>query len=47
MEIERLSEISLDYNYFFIDLWGVVHNGVNLFQNVPEVLSELKENFVL
>jgi HAD superfamily hydrolase (TIGR01459 family) len=43
MEIERLSEISLDYNYFFIDLWGVIHNGVNLFKNVPEVLSELKE----
>jgi len=41
-EIKELSKISLNYDVFFIDLWGVIHNGVNLLDNVLEVLENLK-----
>jgi HAD superfamily hydrolase (TIGR01459 family) len=43
-EIEKLSEICNKYDCFFIDLWGVVHNGVSLFKNVKETLNSLKKN---
>ncbi len=43
-EIVKLSEIYNKYDCFFIDLWGVVHNGVSLFKNVKETLNFLKEN---
>ena len=43
-EIEKLSEIYNKYDCFFIDLWGVIHNGVNLFKNVKETLNFLKKN---
>ena len=33
-QIQNLSEIHSEYECFFIDLWGVIHNGVNLFENV-------------
>ena len=31
------------YDLFFIDLWGVVHNGVKLYQESVEVLGKLLE----
>ena len=43
-EIEKLSEIYSKYDCFFIDLWGVIHNGVNIFKNVKETLNFLKKN---
>ena len=41
-EIKELSKISSNYDFFFIDLWGVIHNGVNLLNNVLEVMKNLK-----
>ena len=38
------------YDLFFIDLWGVVHNGINLYDYSIEVLDNLaaaKKEFVL
>ena len=41
-QIQNLSEIHNEYECFFIDLWGVIHNGVNLFENVLDTLTNLK-----
>ena len=38
------------YDLFFIDLWGVVHNGIELYENSINVLDNLaaaKKDFVL
>ena len=38
------------YDLFFIDLWGVVHNGIKLYENSIDVLDNLasaKKDFVL
>ena len=42
IQIQNLSEIHSEYECFFIDLWGVIHNGVNLFENVLDTLKFLK-----
>jgi len=39
-----------NYDIFYIDLWGVVHNGVTLHKNAIEVLEEItkaKKKYVL
>jgi ribonucleotide monophosphatase NagD (HAD superfamily) len=41
--IKGLVEICHKYNVFFIDLWGVVHNGVKLYSGAIEVLKNLKK----
>tara|TARA_B100001250_G_scaffold198224_1_gene170108 strand:- start:2354 stop:3169 length:816 start_codon:yes stop_codon:yes gene_type:complete len=38
-----LKSIVDKYNLFFIDLWGVVHNGINLYNNSVEVLENLSK----
>ena len=38
-----LREIANNYEIFFIDLWGVVHNGVSLNPGAIEVLDSLKK----
>ena len=48
--IKGLSQIHSKYNAFFIDLWGVIHNGVQLYPGAIDVLknlSELNKKFVL
>ena len=48
--IKGLSQIQGKYDAFFIDLWGVVHNGVELYPeaiNVLENLTKLNKRFVL
>ena len=30
------------YDLFFIDIWGVVHNGIKINNNASQTLSELK-----
>ncbi len=38
------------YDLFFIDLWGVVHNGIELYENSIDVLDKLaaeKKDFIL
>jgi len=32
------------YDLFFIDIWGVVHNGIKLYENAIKVLDELSNN---
>ena len=43
-KLNNLSEIENYYDIFFIDLWGVIHNGVSVFKNVIPVLENLKKN---
>ena len=42
-EIRKLEQIEDNYEIFLIDLWGVVHNGINLFTNVLEVFQDLNK----
>jgi HAD superfamily hydrolase (TIGR01459 family) len=50
LDLNGLQSIADNYDLFYIDLWGVVHNGVNLHEKAIVVLKELlKKNkmFVL
>ena len=41
-----LKSIFSEYDLFFIDIWGVVHNGIKLYENaikVLNVISNLKQ----
>ena len=42
-ELKSLSTILDSYDIFFIDLWGVIHNGISIFENVLPVLENLKK----
>ena len=39
-----LKSIFGEYDLFFIDIWGVVHNGIKLYENAIKVLDELSNN---
>ena len=41
LDKEGLSSIVDDYQLFYIDLWGVVHNGVSVHQEAINVLNEI------
>ena len=43
LKLSSLSEIIDSYDIFFIDLWGVIHNGIAVFENVIFVLENLKK----
>ena len=43
IKLKTLKDIENKYNIFFIDLWGVIHNGIELFENVKVVLERLKK----
>ena len=43
IELKNISKISINYDCFFIDLWGVVHNGVEIFEGVKDTLGYLKK----
>ena len=48
--IKGLRQIQSKYDTFFIDLWGVIHNGVKPYSeaiNVLENLNKLNKRFVL
>jgi len=48
--INGLSQVQSKYDTFFIDLWGVIHNGIELFPKAIEVLenlNKLNKRFVL
>ena len=48
--INGLSQVQEKYDTFFIDLWGVVHNGIQVYPGATEVLenlNNLKKRFVL
>ena len=41
LDQEGLKSIINRYDLFFIDLWGVVHNGIELYENSINVLDNL------
>ena len=41
LDLNGLESIADNYDLFYIDLWGVVHNGVNLHKKAIAVLNEL------
>ena len=43
-KLEHLSEIFHKYDAFVIDLWGVMHNGVNLYNSAVNAVRELQSN---
>jgi len=43
-ELNHLSEIFNAYDTFIIDLWGVIHDGINLNKKAIEAVGELKKN---
>ena len=50
LDKEGLSSIIDDYQLFYVDLWGVVHNGVSLHKGAIKALNELtkkKKDFIL
>ena len=50
LDIEGLRSIASNYDLFYIDLWGVVHNGIKLHEQAIITLKELlkmNKNFVL
>jgi len=48
LDLNGLQSIADNYDLFYVDLWGVVHNGVNLHKKAIAVLNELlKKNKML
>ena len=50
LDNKGLRSIVESYDIFYIDLWGVVDNGINLHKNAIEVLekiTEAKKEYVL
>ena len=50
LDKEGLRSIVDNYDIFYIDLWGVVHNGISLHKKAIETLEELakvKKRYVL
>ena len=50
LDKEGLSSIADDYQLFYVDLWGVVHNGVSLHKEAIRVLNEItkkKKDYIL
>ena len=44
LDQDGLSSIFQNYGLFYIDLWGVVHNGISLYEEAIKVLNELEKN---
>jgi len=50
LDVEGLQSIADNYDLFYIDLWGVIHNGISLHKEAVQALYKLKEkgkDFVL
>ena len=43
-KLKGISEISDKFDVYFIDLWGVMHNGVECYAEAITVLKELKNH---
>ena len=41
LDLNGLKSIADNYDLFYIDLWGVIHNGINLHEKAIAVLKEL------
>ena len=50
LDDKGLKSIIDNYDFYFIDLWGVIHNGIELHKKAIQVLAEItkaKKNYVL
>ena len=50
LDVEGLRSVFDNYELFFIDLWGVVHNGITLHKgaiNTLAKITEAKKNYIL
>jgi ribonucleotide monophosphatase NagD (HAD superfamily) len=50
LDNKGLRSIAENYDIFYIDLWGVIHNGINLHKNAIKTLEEIakvKKQYVL
>tara|TARA_B100000963_G_scaffold290617_1_gene260518 strand:+ start:356 stop:1174 length:819 start_codon:yes stop_codon:yes gene_type:complete len=50
LDLSGLQSIADNYDLFYIDLWGVIHNGIKLHENAVKTLNNLvkmNKNFVL
>ena len=50
LDNEGLKSVLDNYDLFFIDLWGVIHNGIQLYEeavNVLVKLSDAKKEYIL
>ena len=48
LDLKGLQSIADHYDLFYIDLWGVIHNGIKLHEKAITVLKELsKKNIKL
>ena len=50
LDDKGLRSIINNYDFYFIDLWGVIHNGIELHKKAVEVLTQItkaKKNYVL
>ena len=43
LDKDGLSSIVDNYELFYIDLWGVVHNGINLHIEAIKTLKEISK----
>ena len=43
LDKDGFSSIVDDYQLFYVDLWGVVHNGVSLHKEAIKVLNEISK----
>ncbi len=43
LDIKGFRSIVEDFDLFFIDIWGVIHNGISLYENSLVVLDELQK----
>ena len=43
LDVEGLRSVFDNYELLFIDLWGVVHNGIELHENAIHTLSKISE----
>ena len=39
IKLKSLKEIEDKYDIFFIDLWGVIHNGLQLFESIKNEIK--------
>ena len=43
LDKEGLCSIVDNYQLFYIDLWGVIHNGITLHKNAIQALKEISK----
>ena len=50
LDNQGMRTIVENYDFFFIDLWGVIHNGIRVHENAIKTLveiSNIKKSYIL